>query len=212
MLGEHKSKIARKENNMSVKRDNWTKDKIKSELLYMIEKSGLKRMPTSKEVSSFYGNYKLSNAISKRKMWVSLAKELGLEIKDSETAFGKSYEAIAMEQLICKGFEVDKMPQNFPYDLLINNSVKIDVKVSKLYKGTSGNFYSFNLEKPFTTCDIYILYLENTNMIKDILIIPSKFVARNTQISIGENSSKYYRFSQKWDYINNYADFNERIV
>lgn len=177
----------------------------------MIAETNMKRMPTRVEVDAYFGNYKLSNAISKRKLWFILAQELGLEIKDSETAFGKSYESKAMEQLICMGYEVEKMPQNFPYDLLVNNSIKIDVKASRLYKGTTGRFYAFNLEKPYATCDLYILYLENNNAIKDILIIPSKFVIKNTQISIGEINSKYYKFSQKWEYMADYANFTETI-
>lgn len=196
---------------MSVKRETWSKEKIIKELTFMIKETGLKRMPTSIEVSSFYGNYKLTNAISHRGMWRELAEELNLEIKDSETAFGKTYESRAMEQLICMGYEVERMPQNFPYDLLVNGSIKIDVKVSKLYKGTSGNFYTFNLEKPYAICDLYILYLENTNLIKDILIIPSKFVVKNTQISVGEINSKYYKYSQRWDYLKEYTEFSEGI-
>lgn len=196
---------------MSVKRDLWTKEKIIQELKYMIKETGLKRMPTSIEVSSFYGNYKLTNAISHRKLWRELANELNLEMKDSETAFGKDYEARVMEQLICMGYDVEKMPQNFPYDLLVNGSIKVDVKVSKLYRGTAGNFYSFNLEKPFATCDLYILFLENTHLIKDVLVIPSKFVVKNTQISVGENKSKYYKYSNKWDYLEKYANFSESL-
>lgn len=214
MLGEHMSKIAKeRKDKVTLKRDQWTKDKIIEELTKMLDDTGMKRMPTSAEVSSYFGNYKLSNAISKRKLWLPLAKELGLDTKESETTFGKTYEAKAMEHLICLGYEVEKMPQNFPYDLLIEKSIKIDVKASNLYKGEYGNFYTFNLDKPFATCDIYILYIIGSqHEVKDILVIPSKFVIENTQISVGEKRSKYYKYSNKWVYIQQYLEFTETVV
>ena len=130
--------------------------------------------------------------------WYSLAQILALPIKECETSFGKRQEQIAQEQLIARGFEVRRMPQNFPYDLLVEDCVKVDVKASKLYRGANGNFYSFNTEKPFCTCDIYMLYLINDdNSEKDVLVLPSKFVPTNTQISVGETTSKYYKYAQK---------------
>lgn len=86
--------------------------------------------------------------------WYDLADQLGLPIKESETYFGKRQETVAQEQLITMGYEVRRMPQNFPYDLLVNDCLKVDVKASQLYRGPHGNFYTFNTEKPFCTCDI----------------------------------------------------------
>lgn len=105
------------------------------------------------------------------------------------------------------------MPQNYPYDLLVNDSVKIDVKASKLYHGKGGNFYSFNLEKPYCTCDLYVLRLINDDGIEeDTLVIPSAHVATNTQISVGESKSKYKKYSNRWDYISQYCGFVESVV
>lgn len=60
--------------------------------------------------------------------------------------------------LISRRFSVRRMAQNFPYDLLVDDCVKIDVKASNLYRGPNGDFYTFNLEKPYATCGIYILF------------------------------------------------------
>ena len=192
-------------------REYWTKEKIKKQILEIVENTGIDHMPTGSEVNKYFGNYKLSNAISKRKMWYPLAKELGLKIKDSETTKGKTYEQITFEKLICMGYEAERMPQNFPYDILVENSLKIDVKVSCLYKGKSGNFYTFNLEKPYSTCDIYILYCKNDFKDDEVIILPSKYVSNNTQISIGELKSKYYEFKNKWEYIDEYVKFYKEI-
>ena len=182
------------------------KEQVIEELFEVINSLELKRMPTRSEVRDYYGNDSLTNIISKRYTWSGMANELGLESKESETNFGKKHETKAKEHLIGIGYTVDSMPQNFPYDLLVNDCLKIDVKVSKLYKGEKGNFYSCNLEKQFTTCDIYIVYLISEEQ-ENILIIPSKFVSKNTQISIGENKSKYDVFLNRWDFIEKYIDF-----
>ena len=192
---------------------NWTNEMIKERVMEAVSALELKRMPSRKECSQYFHNESLTNAVSRRMGWYALADELGLPIKDSETYFGKSQEHIAAEQLKARGFEVRQMPQNFPYDLLVNDCVKVDVKVSRLYRGPHGNFYTFNLEKPFCTCDIYMLYLTNDDKSeKDMLVVPSKFVPTNTQISVGEVASKYYKFSQKWRFISEYCDFLEAVI
>lgn len=188
--------------------EKWTLEKIKNGILEVVEANELKRMPSRSEVDKYFGDYKLSNAISKRIGWYSLAKEMGLPLKESDTLFGKKHEEKAKEILVSLGYEVRKMPQNFPYDLLVDDCLKIDVKASKLYNGERGNFYSFNLEKQYSTCDLYLLFLiDEKETTKDILVLPSKFVSTNTQIGVGEKSSKYYRFSEKWEYIEQYTSF-----
>jgi hypothetical protein len=190
----------------------WTDDLIKERILEVVSALGIDRMPSEKECKEYYHNSGLSNAISRREGWYALAAELGLQVKKSETFFGKLFEQAAQEQLISRGYEVRRMPQNFPYDLLVNDCVKIDVKASKLYRSKNGNFYSFNLEKPFCTCDIYMLYLLNDDSReKELIILPSKYVATQTQIGIGESTSKYHEFIQKWGYIAKYCDFLKAV-
>lgn len=188
--------------------EKWDIDKIKSKVLEVVLANELNRMPSKSEVEEYFGDYKLANAITKRTGWYKLAKEMGLPLKNSDTYFGKKHEEKAKEYLVSLGYEVRRMPQNFPYDLLVDDCLKIDVKASRLYNGEHGNFYSFNLEKPYSTCDLYILFLLGENDVtKDILVVPSKFVATNTQIGVGEKTSKYYRFSKKWEYIEQYIGF-----
>ena len=191
----------------------WTDEKIFEKILEVVKFKSLDRMPTRKEVDEFFGDTSLTNAVSRRAGgWYRLASELNLSIKECETTFGKSHEKLIMEKLISLGFEVRKMPQNFPYDLLVNDSVKVDVKASRLYRGKCGNFYSFNLEKPFCTCDIYVLRLiDDSGSENDTLVIPSAHIPTHTQISVGETTSKYRKYSQKWQYISNYCRFMESV-
>ena len=187
----------------------WTDEKIKQGVQKVIIAYKLDRMPSQKECINYYGNYCLSNAVARRfGGWYGLARELGLPIKKSETYFGKTQEGIVCEMLISRGFEVEKMPQNFPYDILVDNSIKIDVKASHLYHGKQGNFFTFNLEKKYATCDIYVLLtLDDNDNIINTFIVPSKFVIKNTQISIGEYASKYHKYRDRWDYISSLSEY-----
>lgn len=185
----------------------WTDDLIKEKVLEVKKAFSLDRMPSRSECIQYFHNEALVNAISKRKKWYQLAQELGLRVKDSETYFGKSEESNAAEMLISLGFSVRKMPQNFPYDLLVDDCVKVDVKASHLYHGPNGNFYTFNLEKQFATCDIYILFALAECEEKRIFVVPSKFVIAQSQISMGALKSKYHKFENRWDFISSLSDF-----
>lgn len=186
----------------------WTPEKMKQGVLDVVNGLGLKRMPSRNEVVKFYGNNELACAVTRKIGWYKLAQELQLPVKDSETYFGKKQEQLVHEEIISRGHESRRMPQNFPYDLLVDDCVKIDVKASRLYHGANGNFYSFNLEKPFCTCDLYILrLLEEDGGVSKTLVVPSKDVPTNTQISVGENKSRYFRYADKWDYVDEYSAF-----
>lgn len=192
----------------------WDEDTIKAKVLEVVSGLELNRMPSRNECNMYYQNSCLSNAITKRVGWYKLAKELGLPVKDSETQTGKNAELVAAEMLVSKGFSVEQMPQNFPYDLLVDGCVKVDVKASKLYKGKTGDFFCYGLAKPFATCDAYVLItLDDDGNAETFMIVPSKFVVKNKQISVGRDKSKYHDFIDRWDYIKTMSDFwKEKVV
>ncbi len=186
----------------------WTREKVKEYILEVVKFYNLNRMPSRNELNEYYKDCRLTSRISKEKGgYYLLAKELKLPMKKSDTNTGKTYEYKIKELLEKMNYKVDKMAQNYPYDLLINDSVKIDVKVSRLYRHKDGfGFYSYNLEKKHPRCDIYILVTVNENK-QEIYVVPSVFVANNTQISIGEYESKYSQYKDKYIYIDNFIDF-----
>lgn len=194
-------------------RQHWTNDLIKERVLEVIQALELDRMPSRAECEHYYGNSALTSAISKTAGgWYTLAEDLQLPVKRSETGLGKYFEKIAQDKLTTMGFDVLQMPQNFPYDILANQSVKIDVKVSNLYRGVAGNFYTFNTEKPYATCDIYMLFaIDSDRQIRKELIVPSVVVMDRKQISVGEHHSKYDVFAMKYDYISKYSVFHQSI-
>lgn len=187
----------------------WTDTLIKSKINEVIDSLELNRMPTRRECENYFHDCGLTNAVSRRAGgWYALAKEMVCKIKESETTFGKTYEIQTAEMLKSYGFEVRRMSQNFPYDLLIDDCVKIDVKASKLYHGKNGNFYSFNLEKQFATCDFYILLTISENgEIARVMVVPSSEVISNNQISVGESRSKYHKFTDCFGLIEKAVSF-----
>lgn len=191
----------------------WTEDLVKQKVLEVMEALKLDRMPSRSECESYFHGTGLTNAISRRYGWYNLAEKLGISVKDSQSRFGKSYETLATEMLQAMGFEVRRMSQNFPYDLLVDNCVKIDVKASRLYRGKQGNFYSYNLEKPFATCDFFILLAVNDDdTINRKMVVPSNQVIANNQISVGEHRSKYHRFTDRFDLIELMSAFWSDLV
>ena len=166
----------------------WTQESISKAVHDVMKVLEIDRMPSNQECHKVLGDSSLSNAIAKRGGFYALAKELNLPIKKSETLLGKRMEALAYEMLKSRGFNPVQMSVRFPYDILVDG-IKIDVKASHLYRGKVGNFYTFNLEKKYATCDIYILItLTEENEVLDVFIVPSKFVAQNSHILYFEST------------------------
>lgn len=190
-----------------MRRTQWNDDKVKEGILEVKKVLNLKRMPTRKEIETVTGNNSLTSRISRTKGYYGWAKELNLNVKESETTFGKKYEYIVKDFLEELGYNVKKMPQNYSFDLLINNFVKIDVKVAKPYTSLDNSiWHTFNLYKKYAYCDIYIaLCLDNNENIEKMLIIPSS-KCQIKQLSVGKKS-KYDIYDYQLKYIDNYINF-----
>lgn len=187
----------------------WTNELIKEEILKVKKALDINRMPSSEEIKLVTKNTKLINAIRRNGGYLYWASELNLNQSECETRTGFEAELKIKSILERKGYKVEKMTVKHPYDLLVNDNVKVDVKAANKYLSSAGwNSYSFNLEKMNPTCDIYIVYCIQD---KKILIIPSKFL-KQTQLCITDKSSKYDKFQDRWDYIDKYDLFYKNIV
>lgn len=193
--------------------ERWTKDLVIGGVLEVVGSLGVNRMPSRHECNEYFGDTRLTNVISKHYGWYKLAEELSLPVKRSETEFGKRCERIAAAALTARGFGVVQMAQNYPYDLLVNDCVKVDVKASRLYDCKNGRFYSFRMGKAYATCDIYILLeIDEEGMPSRTMIVPSSVVMSNRQISVGEHGSKYHRFTDRYDLIEKVANSMKEIA
>lgn len=188
---------------------NWTETEIIDRIKEVVNMLELNRFPSNKEINNYYHNTSLTNKISKTGGFYYWANKLGLEIKESESKLGKRFELECLHYLQKMQYFVEKMPTKHPYDLLVNKNIKVDVKVSYLYKNKGNSpFYTFNLEKNCPTCDIYVCYcLNKEKSVEKVYVIPSCFLVGKTQLSVGVENSIYDEFIDKWSYFDKYNLF-----
>ena len=187
----------------------WTDDLIEKEILEVVKKLNIDHFPTHEEIKTAKGNVALASKITKYKGSAFWAEKLNLPLKYSETSFGNKYEMIAISDIFeHTGLNSIQTSARHPYDLIVDNDVKIDVKVAKKFMNNCNSFaYSFNLEKREPTCDIFLLYCLNDDETNDkIIIIPSCTLMGQTQVGIGANS-KWDYYKDKWNYISEYNNF-----
>ena len=177
----------------------------------MINDLKLDYFPTRREMVEYYGDEKLTNKVCKTLGYYGWAKELGMPVKDNDTKTGKMAEKYVYDILSKRGYRVEQMLQNFPYDLLINGKVKVDVKFSHLYRSPNGfGFYSFRLSKKCPTCDFYILVTEDETGDRELYVVPAAKAAQ-TQISIGEHASVYHQYMSRYDYLDKLLDLYKAL-
>ena len=185
----------------------WDEKLIESTLNDVIKKAKINTFPTHKQMNEVTGSMALTNAVSRHGGTRYWADKLGLEIKPSESRLGEEYELKCMEKVQHLGYRCEKTPVRYPYDLLVQSNIKVDVKCGNLYKGVQGDYYTFNLEKKKPTCDIFVCYCIENDEIKKVLVIPSCELSGKTQLSVGKNSSVYDRYIDMWDYFHLYDEF-----
>lgn len=184
----------------------WTDELVKSEIEKVMNALGIKRMPSQSEIESVTGNSGLSNRISKTGGFYKWAEKLKLDIKESESEFSIKYESICKEYIESKlGLKAELTSVKFPYDVFVGTGVKIDVKVSRLYEGHNGSFYTANLAYKLPKCDFIVMYCIDGS-IQKVYVIPSIELVGINQLSIGEVTSKYDKFLGRWDLIKRFDE------
>jgi len=188
----------------------WTDELIKKEIKKSMDVLCINRMPSASELTSI-GRNDLHCAISKGLTYYGWAKEMGLNLKSSETLKGNKYEEIAKRKLQRRGYTVEKMTTKHPYDLLVNENVKVDIKVGRVHYHFGSKAHTFRLAKKYSTCDIYICFaLDKDSNTENIFIIPSKFAKVET-MNVG-TISKYNKFIDRWDFLDDYTTFYKSIT
>lgn len=190
-------------------RISWTPQKIEDSVRAVIDHKGIDYFPSHSEIVEYYGDRALAVAISKHGGTRFWANKMGIDVKECESKFGNDTEIIAMDEIEANtGLVAEYTTTRYPYDLLVDKSVKVDVKASKLYcKGQHNFACTFNLEKKKQTCDVYILYCFDSN--RDIykrLIIPAVTLCGQSQISVSQQS-KWNIYVDRWDIISDHAAF-----
>lgn len=179
--------------------EHWTQEKILQSVKDCMDATRLTRMPSRSELSGYYGNNKVTNAIKRFPGgYYKVAELLKIEMKESKTQFGKYGEELAIKLLEEHGFSVERMTTRYVYDLYVNGSVKVDVKTARPSRANKSFCYSFNLEKRFPTCDVYFLIAKNEKK-ENIYIVPASI--NQTQIGLGTGTTVYSKYQDRYDII-----------
>lgn len=187
----------------------WTDEDTEKAILRIVNSLGINTFPTRSEIQNFYGNSALTNHISKNGGTRRWAEKLNLPIKQCESELGNDYELFAIKEIRNHVRLIARQTKpRYPYDLLVDESIKVDVKVSYPFMNNCGSYANtFNLEKKDPTCDIFILYcLDLEGEIIKTLIIPSCVTSGKTQIGVGRDS-KWDCYKDKWEYLMEYSLF-----
>lgn len=189
----------------------WTNEMIESAIKEVMKIANINTMPTHSLMKEITGNNALSNVVRRHggsKYW---ADKLGFETKSCESKFGYEFECECLNYLTLLGYDCELTKARYPYDILADRNIKIDVKSSNLYSCSNGSFYTFNLEKEMPTCDVFVCYCIKNSKIHKIYIIPSCVLSGKTQLSIGENNSKYDRYIDNWTILKQFKAFYEDL-
>lgn len=188
----------------------WTLEKIEEELNKYIEAKGLERLPSKPDLIK-EGRQDLGNALTRHKGMEYWSERIGLPLKPSETTKGRMFERIVQNELENRNHDVKRMTTKHAYDLLVNENVKIDIKVASPGDVQGYRTHTFRPSKEYPTCDLYIcVALDEENELEKVFVIPSKF-AQVTTLCIMENS-RYNAFIDRWDYIDRYTEFYKELT
>jgi hypothetical protein len=189
----------------------WTEEKLQKRILDAINELQIDHMPTRSEIFSLRFNDPLHNGIVRNGGYDYWAKRLGLKVKDSESKLGWLYEEIAAKELENHGYTVSHMSRKYPYDLLINEFVKIDVKVGKPWLLRSSRVHTFGINKKNPVCDVYMVFALNEQGDTERLFIIPSFELKLISMCIGKDS-KYNKFINRWDLIDKYDQFYKSLA
>ena len=192
----------------------WADGEVEEKIMYLVNALKLDRFPTKAEMIEFYGDRALACKVSKTGGSRYYASKLNLSLSDSESEFGNFFEELAIDEIFeHTGFSSFHTNVRYPYDLLTNGNIKVDVKASKSINRKESNFpyHTFNLEKREPTCDIFVFYCLNENMeIEKRVIVPSCLLSGKTQVGMG-GLSKWDAYEDKWEYFDMYNKFYDSV-
>lgn len=190
-------------------RVQWDEEKIEKQIKDMVSQTHQTTFPTHSEMKDFFKDYKLSNAVRRHGGTRYWAEKLGMEVKDCESETGYNFEERCVFDILemCD-LQSELCAVKYPYDLIVERCLKIDVKASALFSNYGkSKYFTFNLEKKNQTCDIFVFYCIDDLGGEKVYVIPSYWLSGKSQFAIGTKLSKYDKFLNRWDIITKYVEF-----
>lgn len=186
----------------------WTDELIASELMKVANVFDPVRMPTRSEVASIRGDEALNNAISKHGGFGFWADRLGLEQKYSDTRLGIQGEEHIANILRSMGYKVETTSIKYPYDLLVDDCIKIDVKTANESSVKGYPIHSYRLAKGQQTCDFYVFYEADTERVH---VVPANKLRGQVQVGMGLESKVYEPYLGAYHLIKEASEMYQRM-
>ena len=190
---------------MDFSKSKYSEDFIEREIKRVMVSLNIERMPSKAEIELVTQNTMLTNLICKTYGFYGWAKKLLLETKTSATQKGIKKEVECAEFLTDMGMSVALTSVKFPYDILVENVTKIDVKVSNGYTCSKGFWFSFNLEATMPKSDFYVFYCVS-DVCNKTIVLPAHIMNGKGQFSVGI-TSVYDEYIDRWDLVKKHVEF-----
>ena len=176
----------------------WTDEKLHQELIQICAGTGV--FPSNQDLIKL-GRQDLSNQIVRRGGFIAWSKRLGYRRKESDSDKGWDGELKCIKKLAELGFKAEKTDRvRSPYDILVNECLRIDVKTAKYaeYGACRGWFYRLGKN---LNADLIMLYQADT---EDAYYVPWT-CCPTTNITISRNGGKYANFKNNVPVLSNMA-------
>jgi hypothetical protein len=181
-------------NDLRMSRTKWTEAMIAERIMEIHRNIG--KFPTNAYLKET-GQSDLANQITKKGGFLAWADRLGLQREHSDTDTGWSGEIEVMELLKKDWSNVTRsIAVKAPFDLLINNVLRVDVKSARFakYGPCSGWFYRIG---KMPQADVIALYQLDT---KEVYWIPWNRVP-TSNITISKSGGMYALFRNNIDIV-----------
>jgi hypothetical protein len=188
-------------------KSRYSEEWVTNEIKKVQQALNIKHMPSRREIEIVTNNTTLTNLVVRSGGFRHWADKLNLKIKGSETEFGYQYEKEAQKYLTdVMGHKAELTPVKFPYDIIVDDVTKIDVKVSNKYHSPDGtSWYTFNLETVFPKCDFFIAYCIDNHIVNNVYVIPAHIMLGKRQLSMGDDTM-YKKYAKRWDLIEKHIE------
>lgn len=129
----------------------WTDEDVRREILACSE-NGV--MPTTSEMT-IRGRGDLANQVARRGGFLHWASLCGLKVKNSCTSRGQKWEGHVCDGLNASGYQAVRQSTKHPFDILVNDRVRINVKSAKYSEYGACRGYFFGVGHTWGSCDLF---------------------------------------------------------
>lgn len=189
-------------------KSKYTDKDICNRIREIMDGLGLDRFPTYREMQDYTGSTAFTQLLCRRGGSRYFAEMMDVAWKNTYT-FGTGFEVLALEDIKSNtGLDGFCTKHQYPYDLVVGNGIKVDVKAAKPNKE---GYHEFALHKKEPTCGLYMFYkLAEDDTILCRYIIPACVLRGQQSVTVSEKG-KWDAYKDRWDFFEQYTEFYDSL-